>query len=212
MKKIIIIAGGILCILAFLIFMAQTCEQEGQLTYPSYTGKWSYIIAEDNGVEMKVEISLTETTWTMDFYSEADPWDYMFGVKGTITVDGDNFTMTVNGGRWYDTPYTEWYDWTNDPLNRFYYTLGNLIEGPYAYDSNFGWYAASAYETAGTYPQIQGKWAISTTGNSLLLHFSMWGANYFYNYAHNADYYTNWWSWFTPETIPDQAWLFTKVE
>jgi hypothetical protein len=210
MKKIIIIAGSILCVLAFMIFMAQTCE-EGTVGYPSYVGTWQNIYMQSPGDDVKVVATFTESTWQMDIFTGGAPWSYLMGVKGSLTVSGDNFTMTLDGGRWPDSPYTSWYNMsdieTGDGyyFGPFYYILSYLIQSPYDFPysyEDFNYYAAYNYAQSGNYPQMKGQWAISSSGNTMIMYYEIWGANYF-----NA-YHPPW----NPEFIPHDGMEFTKVQ
>jgi hypothetical protein len=205
MKKIIFIVGGIFCILAFLIFMAQTCQQEGAVSgYPSYVGDWSVIFENGQGPRMKVDMSLTENNFEMDMYQEGASWDYYLGVKGTLTVNEDNFTMAVNKGRLpIDGTLTEWFGWEYYGGEAFYYLLTYMIHTNYYYNyGNFNDYAAWQYYVNGTYPELNGKFAITNTGNTLILYYEIWGTNYFSSYH----------SGFNPDFTPHEGFAFTRVQ
>ena len=183
MKKIIIIAISILCVVASLIFMAQTCDQAAGTEYVSYIGDWYSTWDEGDGDQGKIELSLQEGSWQVDIYTISDSTEtYQQGARGTLSVNGDEFTMTVNELRAYiEYSITDWYGITDEGGYPFLYLFSYMIHLGYIYAYYLPEYF---YEDLSYYyvdqeknPSIEGWWATTSSGNRLILYMDKWGAD-----------------------------------
>ena len=172
MKKIALAGASVIIVIVALLFTAQTCEEGG---YPSYVGDWYTIdrmLTEGGLIPLKYEISLQEGTWEMNIYVEADPWDYLYGLKGTLELSGDAVTMVVSGVRLSGEPYSDWYD-------KYDVSCPEGCSGPfdtalrylfyYYYYSGLDGYMSWYYSFYSTNPQILGRIAVSSTGSHLFV-------------------------------------------
>jgi hypothetical protein len=198
MKKISIAAASVIIVIIALLFMAQSCEEGG---YPSYAGDWytiERIPTEGGPYPLKYEISLQEDSWQINVYSEGEPWDYLFGLNGSLEMNGDAITMVISGVRlpepnydWYDKYDVECPEGCSGP---FYSALQSLFYSYYYWglEDYMSWY----YSYYSTNPQILGSIAVSSTGSHLFVSMEY------------GEIFEEWYEG-TLE-FPDEVYVFTK--
>ncbi|UCB47170.1 MAG: hypothetical protein JSV25_07100 [Spirochaetota bacterium] len=114
MKKIIIIAASVMCVVAFLLFMAQECGTGA--AYPSYVGTWQSI-----DPTTRIDSTMTADSGESHVYNwDGETWGYIFGMRMDISFSGDTNTGTVtevsdDGTNWYSSGIV-WDTIINGPL------------------------------------------------------------------------------------------------
>ena len=124
MKKIIIVGISLLCVVSFVLFMAQRCGPEDYLD-----GTWElvtdYYVPEPPGSYSESVLIIESDSFDQYAYVHHPPNEsypegedfFALGMKGTLTIFGSTMTQTITHLTTYDPAYgtPEWFDEDDNP-------------------------------------------------------------------------------------------------